>query len=100
MKKSELLKKLENLKDEEDVDEAIKAMDEYKASVDYSKLTTDEYKNRGRIKEYTQELVLDHDEKGNPDAFITSQSVDIHGFWDNDVVENIKYCPFCGQKLY
>ena len=59
-----------------------------------------EYKNRGRIKEYTQELVLDHDEKGNPDAFITSQSVDIHGFWDNDVVENIKYCPFCGQKLY
>ena len=75
MKKSELLKRIENLKDEEDVDEAIKAMDEYKATVDYSKLTTDEYKKileeNPVIKAYQQSsfdsavgsAVTKHDEK-------------------------------------
>jgi len=42
--KSELIKRLENIVEDADVDEAIKAMDEYKATIDYSKLTTDEYK--------------------------------------------------------
>ncbi|WP_294405296.1 DUF4355 domain-containing protein [uncultured Clostridium sp.] len=44
MIKSELIKRLENIAEDADVDEAIKAMDEYKATIDYSKLTTDEYK--------------------------------------------------------
>ncbi|WP_455822874.1 hypothetical protein [Clostridium butyricum] len=44
MLKSELIKRLENIVEDADVDEAIKAMDEYKATIDYSKLTTDEYK--------------------------------------------------------
>ena len=44
MLKSELIKRLENIAEDADVDEAIKAMDEYKATIDYSKLTTDEYK--------------------------------------------------------
>lgn len=60
-----------------------------------------EYENKGYIKKYEQKLVLDHDDKGNPFAFITSQSiVDLQNFWENDVVEDIKYCPFCGEKLY
>ena len=44
MLKKDLIKKLENIAEDADVDEAIKAMEEYKATVDYSKLTTDEYK--------------------------------------------------------
>lgn len=44
MLKSELIKRLENIAEDADVDETIKAMDEYKATIDYSKLTTDEYK--------------------------------------------------------
>ena len=76
MKKSELLKRIENLKDEEDVDETIKGMDEYKpAAIDYSKLTTEEYKKileeNPVIKAYQQSsfdsavgsAVTKHDEK-------------------------------------
>ena len=44
MLKKDLLEKLKDIAEDADVDEAIKAMDEYKATVDYSKLTTDEYK--------------------------------------------------------
>lgn len=44
MLKSELIKRLENIAEDADVDEAIKAMDEYKVTIDYSKVTTDEYK--------------------------------------------------------
>lgn len=44
MLKKELIEKLKDIAEDADVDEAIKAMVEYKATVDYSKLTTDEYK--------------------------------------------------------
>ena len=44
MLKKELIEKLKDIAEDADVDEAIKAMEEYKATVDYSKLTTDEYK--------------------------------------------------------
>ena len=75
MKKSDLIEKLKKIKDEEDVDEVIKSMDEYKASVDYSKLTTDDYKKilqeNPVIKAYQQSsfdsavgsAVTKHDEK-------------------------------------
>lgn len=75
MIKSELIKRLENIAEDADVDEAIKAMDEYKATIDYSKLTTDEYKKileqNPVIKAYQQSqfdsavgsAVTKHDEK-------------------------------------
>lgn len=75
MLKSELIKRLENIAEDADVDEAIKAMDEYKSTIDYSKLTTDEYKKileeNPVIKAYQQSqfdsavgsAVTKHDEK-------------------------------------